>query len=461
MFGFDKLELSSGTTIINLLDSPYSITQSGLDLGLATLRPGTLGGNGPYTDVDCTIPINIIGACPANVYTALSDIWALLDQAQRFWKGENVNPVLITAQATGSTVAAVQALILRRNDADAPLGVPAIYETTRPNYAMQDVQLLFTRRGLWIGVTDTASSSATPAGNVFTITLPSHTVLSPVRLDMTVPTKSTLASDTYAGPIFLTTNDSAKIAVVEAETFGASGVFTVVTPAAGERARGTQVLSGAITTTETNTSTIATPSLLQQGGLFGAWAVMKGLVAYQMRLQFFVSGPTFFTPFATFQPTFGTVPQALFLGLFALPDDIGAQTYRLFAQASSADTLTIDYLVFMKIDQFSNVLTLATLQYLLSVYANGTSLKFFVDPALRTKLTPRAARATNINTLISNADYRGDATFMHAGTSLAGIILWTGGTGGSGNQYRLSDSAGALYNMTMTAARDRAYLTLP
>lgn len=462
MFGFDRLELSDGTTTISLIDSPYDITLSGLDLGVATLRPGTLGGNAPYTDVPCTIPINITGTCPANVYTALIAVWTLLDQAQRFWRGDNVSPVVIKARANGSAVAtSVQALILRRMDTDAPVALPAVYETTVGNFTAQDVQLQFMRRGQWIGATETASSAATPAGNIFTITLPALTTLSPVRLDMTYPTQGAFDGASSA-PIVITTNDSNKIAIVEAESIGASGIWTVVVPAAGQLARGGSVLSGATTTTESFTSTIASPSLLQQAGLFGIWAVMKsaGIRNHLLRFQFFTLGPSsILTPFATFQPI-SNAPQPCFLGLVALPGDLGAQTYRLSAQADQADTLTIDYLVFMRIDQFTNIVGVNTLlQIPVTTYPNGTVMKLFIDPAVDTRITPRFARSTSTNTLIADASYAGNAFFNHSGTSLAGVLLWCGGT--TITTYRQSDAAAALYNSTITATRRRAYLTLP
>lgn len=467
MFGFDILELTDGTTTISLLQPPrLLIPESMPDLGVATLRPGTLGGNGPYADVDCTIPINITGACPADVYTALGATWALLDQAQRFWKGEAVSAVVIKARATGSAITdPVQALVLRRNDADTPITLPPVYEVTVGNYIMQDVQLRFTRRGEWQNATaSTASSSATAVGNVFSITLPNHTTFSPVRLDMTLP-PAIAANVTYPPPIIITTNDSAKIAIVEAESFGASGVWTVVTPAANQLARGSDVLSGAVVTTESFSGTIATPSLLQQGGLFGMWAVMNSplsAVVYQFRFQIFIPGGGFLTPFAAVQSQFSGVPQPFFLGTFALPDDLGAQTYRFAVTASTAVTLPIDYFVFVKLDQWTNNIAVVTsLPFPVATWPNTTAIKFFVDPVLRSKLVPRVGRSSSVNTLIANANYQGNAVFMHSGATLAGIMLWTMGTAAPFTQYRLADGAGALYTSVITATRESAYLTLP
>lgn len=460
MFGFERLELTDGTTTLNLLMPPYSITLSGLDLGVATLRPGTLGGNAPYTDVACTIPLHIIGACASDVYAAMSAVWVLLDQAQRFWRGENVSPVVIKAKATGSTIIdPVQALVLRRIDADAPLVLPAVYEVTVGGFVAQDIQLQFMRRGQWIGATETASSSATPAGNTFTITLPALSTLSPVRLDMTYPTQGAV-DGASTQPIVITTNDSAKIAIVEAETFGAFGIWTVVVPPAGQLARGGSVLSGATVTTESLTDVIATPSLLQQSGLFAAWAVVKSPVNHLFRFQFTTLDTTVLTPFVTFQSLGSTAPQPCFLGLFALPGDQGASSYRIGVTASQAATLTIDYLVFMRIDQFSNIVGCnISLPIRVTTWPNGTAMKLFIDPAVDSRITPRFARSSSANTLIADISYAGNAFFNHSGTSLAGVLIWCGGS--TITTYRQSDSAAALYNSTITATRRRAYLTLP
>lgn len=471
MFGFDALELTDGTTTINLLLSPYALSIDNMpDLGIATLRPGTLGGNGLYTEVDCTIPLVITGTCPANVYTALQSVWTLLDQAQRFWKGEpGVTAVRLVAQATGSTVAAVEALVLRRADADAPLVLPPVYEVTKGNYTMQGISLRFTRRGQWLGATDTATGSAQPSGTVFSVTVPDHDTISPVIVNLTLPTSIAGTISVYASTLILTDNAS-NIAVVEAESAGPDIQYTVITPAAAEQARGTQILRFTPTPTASLASaSITLPSLLQSPQPVSIFAVIgAALSTFSISLRFFdaLNASTFaFETSPVVLPSGGAQARyPVFLGTVVPPVDTGYLRMEILCSNStvSAFTLDIDYFVFVKETDALTVITFPSIFAIDSTtYTVGTVMRLRSDHQTNSALVPFAGICTSANALRTSVSHNGPSLPVMRDTTLAGIWLSTGSATGSSSRWRYTNVADTLYSNTPSAERRRAYLTLP
>lgn len=471
MFGFDVLELTNGTTTVDLLLSPYALVYENMpDLGIATLRPGTLGGNGLYTEVDCTIPIIVTGTCPANVYTALQSVWALLDQAQRFWKGEpGVTAVRLVAQATGSTVAAVEAMVLRRADADAPLVLPPVYEVTKSNYTMQGISLRFTRRGQWLGATDTATGTAQPSGTVFSVTVADHDTISPVIVNLSLPT-SIAGSISLSPSTLILTDSTSNIEVTEAESFGASTQYTVVTPAAAEVARGTQVLRYTATpTAELQSASMATPTLLQSSQPVSIFALIRStLTTFSISMRFFDALSTSIVAFETtpvlVDPLNQARPLPIFLGTVVPPPDTGYARMRIVCSnpTVSASTMDIDYLVFVK---ETDALTVITFPSLFAVvdppYTVGTVMRLRSDHQTNSALAPFAGICTSANAQRTSISHNGPSLPVMRDTTLAGIWLSTGSATGSSSRWRFTNVADSLYSNTPSAERRRAYLTLP
>lgn len=471
MFGFDVLELTDGTTTIDLLLSPYALAGDNMpDLGVATLRPGTLGGNGLYTEVDCTIPLVITGTCPANVYTALQSVWVLLDQAQRFWKGEpGVTAVRLVAQATGSTVSAVEAMVLRRADADAPLSLPPVYEVTRSNYTMQGISLRFTRRGQWLGATDTATGSAQPSGTVFSVTVADHDTISPVIVNLSLPT-SIAGTIALSPSVLILTDDTSDIAIVEAESFGASTQYTVVTPAAAEVARGTQVLRYAATpTAELQSASLATPTLLQGSQPVSIFAVANAVLeTMSIRMWFYDAQSPSIVAFETtpviVDPLNQNRPLPVFLGTVVPPPDTGYRTMRIVCSnpAVSAFTMDIDYLVFVKETDALSVITFPSNFFIVDPpYTVGTVMRLRSDHQTNSALVPFVGIATSANAQRTSVSHNGPSLPVMRDTTLAGIWLSTGSATGSSSRWRFTNVADSLYSNTPSAERRRAYLTLP
>jgi hypothetical protein len=218
---YQFVELTDGTTTATLTDMVVYVLTS-LDLGVATLRDGELGGEGPYDDVTTKAIFHVRGTSAADAYAAIDAVNKLLDNARRWWRGDSsVALVKLRVQIQNSTLPILECVIKGR----APGGPPNIRPQITWNqnlclYISEDVEIEFVRRGQLLGATETLTTSGfVNNGDVMGPGIGTFT-----PLDGLHPTRYrigglTRATTPYVGPgFFLVANSSGKFVILEAES---------------------------------------------------------------------------------------------------------------------------------------------------------------------------------------------------------------------------------------------------
>lgn len=459
------LVLTDGTTTITIANGTaatnYRLPPNGWIPAIAGLRDSALGGRGPYSEVVEEMTLDITGASAAAAYTNLDTLARLLDQAQRWYKGENVSAVLIKYAPVGSAVSSdstpLQAAILGRAEGDGTIGIGLSpkWHQAGLTYVISGVRVRFVRRGQWLLSTDTAASSATDNGTLADITMAGS-------LNIPGPTKITLTNFGYGnsgssqfGPAFIAlASASDDIVTRNVESMTATG-YTSVSGAA-RNAKNTNVLR------YTPPDTVENPSGTMSGGL----ATTARLVAVFANIEnnsnttsFIVRlglqhGDFAYTPKVYIAPYSGSAkPRWEFLGLVAVGGESGNIKFLIQASAASG-TLDIDTAVLVNMTRQDTAI-IAIRQETGSLISNaGESL--IIDHQLLTKPTP-------IVYVLSSSNfarvYTGDPVIHTTGSHVYALLMGTGKDAASGEFFRQSDSGGTVLQNTWTAVRYTPYLS--
>lgn len=158
------LKITNGEDTINLNDGVNYGLLKGWVPRVARRRVGEAAGRSLYEDVTETIPIRIFGESEADALSKLQAIGAALNDIQEFANGAEIDPWVIQYQPNGSALAdPVQALIVGAGSANDLIQLPATFNEHIRGYEISPVYIPFTRRGLWLGETQT--DSVTTANN--------------------------------------------------------------------------------------------------------------------------------------------------------------------------------------------------------------------------------------------------------------------------------------------------------
>lgn len=471
MIPFEHIELTDGTTANTLyLHDGVQYAVYSWAAAVAPRDPSELDGRGDYADVQETMTLDVFGDSAVNCADNLNRILRLLDQAQRWWDNENVTLVKIRVRVQDSTVGIVESVILGPGRGEPPGTVDPVYDVMLDRWRISGVTLTFIRRALWIGTTDTETAlAAVPAGDFFTFVFDTnHPLRSPLRIRLSLPsTPAAPGTDVVVADNFLILTDaSAKIQVVEAENIGASGIFTVVAPAAADQARGGNVLRATPAAANTTYTTAAlTVSLLETPGTYIAFLIMRGSLTStcQVRLQLTDKlGNVTYTAWTAISLTANTaVPVSL--GPLVAPPDIGLRNMAMQIQTASVaggPVFDTDYVTFVRADQALSVTKFDRQVLNNSIYGVSTAVQILIEPRPLTHTQPLVGFSKADETLKTGASYAGDSYPMQAGTAYAGI--WLATQGDATTRYRFCNyTAGGLYNTTVIAVRQRGYLTPP
>lgn len=465
------VQITDGTTTLNLNDKVnYRLKDDTWAPQIAVKSKSLLDGRDLYEDVTEEIALDILGTSVANALSNLETLIKLLDQSDDWIDNENVSSVKVKYQPDGGTVGVLYAIILGTDDNSSLGELPVTYNDVTYLYQILDVKIHFKRKGLWLTVTESsASSSATPSGDIFSVTLPSSTTPGPNTLKLTMPT--TPATDYTLSPNILILTDSAsKLAVLEGETFSGTPTFAATSPGAAFLSRGTQVLryTPAATNTETNSSsTTSVPSLLANEGLYAAFALVRGPVAYgatwSVALSFqFNNNPSIVANAVRIDAApFTPVSYSMFaisFGMFAVPVG-GTTSIQIFAKSTVAGGafLDFDYLVFAKVDKAYHALLFNETYVPNVIYGTGATVQILLDPL--TTYKPFVGISKTDGTLKLSKTFTGNSYINLGGTTVAGVWMVSGSAKASAadNRYRLSDGSDVLWSAVATVSRSKAY----
>lgn len=100
-----NLLLYDGTNTLNLADGVrFGVPHDEWTPNVARLRTDALGGRGPYEAVDENIPLHARGVTGAEALANVQALARMMDQAARWWRGDNVPAVQLWYTPTGSTL---------------------------------------------------------------------------------------------------------------------------------------------------------------------------------------------------------------------------------------------------------------------------------------------------------------------------------------------------------------------
>ncbi len=458
------LQITDGTTPCTIQDGSggatnYPLVRRGWAPAIAGLRASPLAGQTPYDDVDEQMTIEVHGSTAANALANLATLMKLLEQAARWYRGENETAVLVKFAPHGSTVsstaAPLQAAILggAAGPSDPGLRLTPEWDEVGRNYVIRNVVVSFTRRGLWLHTTiETPSTNAGNNGELVTTTFSG-------ALGTPGPTEIWASNFQFGydssfraiGGFLLAgepVGGSAPIAIANAESATATG-FTSV--AGGMNARNTNVLRYTPTGTSESPSGFITPTLPSTTNLVAVFANVfpSTTVNFTMRLYDLTDVDFAYSPVVSIpaQSAFENYPYWVFLGLVPLA---GTFTFQLLVAASAASSrLDIDTVVVCdaratQIIGLGGVTTVRTY----------TSDVLKVDHNLLDALSPTATVDGHVITC------RGDAVFMTKSATVYTLLLATGGgTGSSGQEFRQANtSTDAVLSNTWTLKRTPSYL---
>lgn len=439
------LKISDGTTTIDFASSTsgYSVTR--WNPAVAKRRDNLLGGRAPYEDTIEEMELTIHAA---DAMTKLKTLQGLLEQSQRWARGEPVSAVLLHYQPE-STSTEYKATILGAGNGDM-VQLPRNFLMTPVIDYIDPVTIRFRRLGLWLGASVTATSSSAEHPTTLTINLTTSVPFdSPVLLKLA----SAARSDRGAVPSFIlmvsgadTTEAAKRLVVVEAEALGVPSGYTTSTDTTN-KARGGAVLRY----TPVNTSWLDTGILsvysssdnnARRWGVFLNYRNNSTAAGYQVRMRMDnVYTPVLTVPEGTSNPTWA------YLGSTARA--IPLQTLELFVKASAASgSIDFDSVVLLAMDSEATARVVAPVQNEFATIAVYPPEPVYIDHQLLSK--PSAKVWVNVG--IGTAQgYRGDATLMMRGAAVA--CAWLGSNETTSTYWRVTDTAGTVISSAFTATR--------
>lgn len=227
------LEITDGTTSVKLMDSSATtavlIAAMKYRLSYDTWAPKVAQRNKgpfglPYLPVMEELTIDIHGSTADEALSKLQTLNTLLDQGERWFNNEIVNPVFVRYQPKGSAKSTyMQDIIIGRGFGDETdlVGLPTNFELVGSTYWIKGIRVRFWRRnGVWLCESETLTNTAVDVTSNALLTTWSDfaTVLSPVNLEI-YPTNVNAAS-TIANGFILTTHNDFNFGFIE----GAQGI---------------------------------------------------------------------------------------------------------------------------------------------------------------------------------------------------------------------------------------------
>jgi hypothetical protein len=447
------LKITDGTTTADLNDVlNYQLVEKGWAPTVAPLRRATLGGSGSYEDVAEEIVVNVLGSSAGLCLANLAKLSQLLDQAERWWRGENVAAVRLQCQPLGSMLAApLECVILGRVAQRPLLGLPMTFHDKLgiQIYEVPSVKLNFLRRGLWLEAAEEGEQME-PAGMPNPAVVRStFNTLAPIASPVKAVLNFLLDSTDITQYLLLWANSAARIVYVEAE--GMAGYqFTAVDDTA-KLARGTDVLRYTPTdlvSTSAGWLALTLPTTCRRVAIWAAVRNNSALATWNIRARLTsgTSNPTYYTPEGLID-TASQTPRIVFLGIIAMP--ARPEFLNVYVQASTLTglpTLDIDYFTVLDItDEMAG----AVLASLSGSGSAGTAITIDAQPLTQ----PTAIVTKTVAAGVANMSYLGDAFMAVTSDELAMTYLATEAT------YWCAQSSGAPDIFNLTATRWQAHTT--
>lgn len=454
---FQYVAFTDGTTTLELTNGiNYALVSYAP--GVAPLKESELGGEGPYENMVDTITFHALGCTAAEAYAAAAAVNVLLDQAQRWWNGENVSAVRLLIQAQGSALDPLQVIVKGHAPGASPnVSLQPTWSAFYGKYIIQNIATQFRRRGQWLSPT---TESAASANTSTPLTLSSSfassaTVLCPVSLEIA---GFNATNDMQVGAhMVLWTPTVQELIFKEAEAL-ASGNFTSVVEAT---ARSGNILrfTPASTSLDT-TSQVVTMGVGATQQRIDIYAMIRNndtTKTYQIRARCIPlhSSAANDVISGSWVPIDGSTNFArpIALGSFVTLNGWSICFLEVIPSATGG-TLDIDYLVFQCRDIPSASGAVAIRVNSVPGYGAAYSVVLSdnsLDGRTPTLLDRKTSGLAENDKYLS---YQGDLTINQIGSTIA--LVWMSSSGTKFGQRNNADSANV--SVGVTATRRPAYL---
>ncbi len=461
------LVITDGTTSVTIQAGDgsvgnYPLVDEGWAPAIAGLRTSPLAGVTPYDDVVETLRLEVNGSTAALALANLATLQKLLEQAARWYRGENETAVLLKFAPAGSTVsstsAPLQAAILGGGAAgDMGLQLTPKWSDVSFNYVISGVVLTLTRRGQWLQAEETSPTDSESNGDIAQVTFAAGATAlpSPTQVKLTNFGYGKATGTRYHGGFILVAggDSGARFAVGNAEGGTATG-FTSVTPSGSTNPRNTNVLRYTPTgTTAALSGSIMNPLFPGNPQLAAVFINVRPstTVSFNVRARLDSNLELAYTPLVTVPAVSTQYPRWVFLGL--VPIDGGVNYVYLEVTASAASSsLDIDTVVVADALSTQIIALIGPADADTNATAGTSTLL-----ANHQLLTYPVA---DVGTTTKPVPYAGDPIFMTKEAAVDLLLLATGGgTGANGDEYRQANSGSdAVLSNTWTLYRRPGYL---
>jgi hypothetical protein len=405
------LKITDGTTTVDFLATPAVYRVARWQPAVATLRNGELGGRGPFNDVAEVMEISIKSSTPLVDLAVLQD---LLDQAQRWGKGEPVSPVLLHYQP-GSGSEELRTVIMGAVDDSAMIELPPNFTLALATGILDGLIIRFRRTGLWFGGEDTYDSgTATTMPAVLPVAIPDLNPIGyPVKLRLEGITG--WSSNAFNAFILMSSASSSDVADTKIKLLGGVSFnsttdgFSSVNDSSNFPSNGSTVLRYTPANANVTTSLSWTASNIdadtRRWGVFINYRNNHASTSFKVRMILFTPGTSAYTPYLEI-PGGVSNPAYVYMGAVALPG--GITNVQIEIQASSAaGSLDIDAVCLISLDspRTSRVVVIGESDSQTSLSAND----LIIDHRLLSHLSPTVYFDESGDVFMP---YRGDMTIF-------------------------------------------------
>lgn len=457
------LRLNGGSTggTITLADGSgtpdatgYRLALDGWAPAIAPLRQSTLGDATEYGNVVETLQLHITGATQAAALSNFNALRVMLDQADRWYRGnESVSPVILEYSPEGGVISGtatpLKAAILGAVEENQVMTLPPTFESLlgvgQPWVLNAQVQLL--RSGLWLQASGTATSGSVTNGDIGTITFSgtasfsgTATYQSPTQVSWT----NQVAGYTIPLSYFVLANTTTAIHIVEAESL--TGTSWTSTNGTATHARGGTVKAFSDTVLQTLAGSI-NPSLTARNFAVFANCYQSGGSAAYIQVGLWSDSSAngvATTPLAPYPSARQWIP----LGRVSTSFPVTYMAVGGYHSAGGATTYQIDSIVLVDLDN-AKVIGLKREKTI----GSPTTETVTVYPESLTRPAPRILNAGTIG-YAWNSDINLTST---AGT-VTTLLMTNFGETGTQNWRAVSSGSVVLANV-YTLVRTNGYLT--
>ncbi|CUS05401.2 protein of unknown function [Candidatus Promineifilum breve] len=455
-----KIDRDTGGAGIDFINNPaYRVTSWAP--AVATRRVGELGGRGPYGEVVEEMTL-FIGATPSPTPSTpaqnLSRLFSLMDQAERWSRGERVAPVKLVVKMTATSPELSAVILGPASPGEAMIELPPRYGDAAAMGALDPVILRFRRSALWLGdsETKTTPTGANPATLTATGFIPRGDI-APLKIELlniSVP-----QSNRGVNGFILTAWFDKQIVVIDSESFTDTADTATVSDAAnfamsGNVKRFTPDTSGGplgfMDLGRVNVAALVDLNFARRWGLFVNCRNNSATNTFYLQpeaREYYNGGRFIQFPRLAIPPT-STFPQWLYVG--SVTTKYPLKSIELWGASDTNDgTLDIDSVVLLALDNPDTSRAIAL--------TNNQSFPTYpgdliIDHQLNAELTPLVVFDT-VDEFTLN--YRGDATIFATAGTVAACLLAT-----DGSKWRLTNNGGSVQSLAFRITRTNGYLTL-